>query len=114
MRWKGCEMKRVVGYCRVSTEEQAREGISLEMQAERIKAFAASQGWTVKQVFKDAGHSGTTLERPALQKMLANLDGIAAVCVWKVDRLSRKQRHLLSILEEILEPKGVGFVSVTE
>ena len=105
---------KVSGYSRVSTEEQARGGISLEMQAERIKAYAASQGWRLVRIFEDAGHSGTTLERPALQKMLSRLDGIGVVLVWKVDRLSRKQRHLLALLEEQFEPRRVGFVSVTE
>ena len=105
---------KVYGYTRVSTDEQARGGVSLEMQAERIRAYAASQGWNLVQTFEDAGHSGTTLERPALQKMLARLNGIGAVLVWKTDRLSRKQRHLLSLLEETFEPRGVGFKSVTE
>lgn len=105
---------RVYGYCRVSTEEQARDGISLELQAERIHSYAASQGWRVVRVFEDAGHSGTTLERPELQRMLAALDGIDAVLVYRVDRLSRKQRHVLALLEETFEPRGVGFKSVTE
>ena len=105
---------KVYGYTRVSTDEQARGGVSLEMQAERIRAYAASQGWKLVRIFEDAGHSGTTLERPALQKMVSRLDGIDAVLVWKTDRLSRKQRHLLSHLEETFEPRGVGFKSVTE
>lgn len=105
---------RVYGYTRVSTEEQARGGVSLEMQAERIRAYCDSQGWTLARVFEDAGHSGTSLRRPALQELLSKLDGIDAVLVYRVDRLSRKQRHVLVLLEESLEPRGVGFKSVTE
>jgi len=67
---------RVYGYTRVSTEEQARGGVSLEMQAERIRAYCDSQGWTLARIFEDAGHSGTTLRRPALQELLTRLDGI--------------------------------------
>jgi site-specific DNA recombinase len=52
--------------------------------------------------------------RAALQELLSKLDGIDAVLVYRVDRLSRKQRHVLSLLEESLEPRGVGFKSVTE
>ena len=58
---------RVFGYVRVSTDEQARGGVSLEMQRERISAYAASQGWKLVRIFEDAGHSGTTLERPGLR-----------------------------------------------
>ena len=105
---------KVCGYTRVSSEEQARGGVSLEMQAERIRAYAASQGWNLVRIFEDAGHSGTTLERPALQKMLSRLDGVGAVLVWKVDRISRKQRHILGLLEEYFEPHGVGFKSISE
>lgn len=105
---------KVYGYTRVSTEEQARGGVSLEMQAERIRAYCDSQGWTLARIFEDAGHSGTSLRRPALQELLSRLDGIDAVLVYRVDRLSRKQRHVLALLEENLEPRGVGFKSVTE
>jgi integrase len=105
---------KVFGYTRVSTDEQVRGGVSLEMQRERIASYAASQGWRLVRIFEDAGHSGTTLERPALQKMLSRLDKVSAVIVFKVDRISRKQRHLLTLLEEHFEPHRVGFVSVVE
>lgn len=104
----------VVGYVRVSTEEQSREGISLEMQADRIRAYCASQGWTMVHIYDDAGVSGTALQRPGLQAMLGSLQGIDAVLVWKVDRPSRRQKHVLAILEDMLEPVGVGFKSVAE
>src|SRR5207302_3676022 len=104
----------VVGYVRVSTEEQSRDGISLEMQTERIRAYCESQGWALVAIHKDAGVSGTSLQRPGLQELLAHLHGVGAVLVWKVDRLSRRQKHVLSILEDVLEPAGVGFKSVTE
>src|SRR3990170_4905021 len=104
----------VVCYVRVSTEEQQREGISLEMQAERIRAYCLSQGWTLTRIYTDGGASGTTLNRTGLQEMLTNLKGIGAVLVWKVDRLSRRQKHVLTFLEDVLEPAGVGFKSVTE
>lgn len=104
----------VIGYVRVSTDEQSREGVSLEMQAERIRAYCVSQGWSLLRIHEDAGVSGTTLQRPGLQELLSGLQGVGAVLVWKVDRLSRRQKHVLSLLEDVLEPAGVGFKSVTE
>src|SRR2546422_4812255 len=98
----------VAGYVRVSTEEQSREGISLEMQADRIRAYCDSQSWSLAHIYEDAGVSGTTLQRPGLQAMLSNLHDIGALLVWKVDRLSRRQKHVLTILEDMLEPAGVG------
>lgn len=105
---------KVAGYIRVSTEEQSREGISLEMQADRIRAYCESQGWALAALYEDAGASGTHLQRPGLQRLLASLQDVDAILVWKVDRLSRRQKHVLSILEDVLEPAGVGFKSVTE
>ena len=110
----GCRQMRVYGYTRVSTEEQVRGGVSLEMQADRIRAYAVSQGWNLVRIFEDAGHSGTTLERPGLQAMLLRLKSIGAVLVYKVDRLSRRQKHVLNLLEDVFEPCGVRFKSVTE
>jgi len=104
----------VVGYVRVSTEEQSRDSVSLEMQADRIRAYCVSQGWTLTHIYEDAGVSGIALERAGLQAMLSNLQGVNVVLVWKVDRLSRRQKHVLSVLEDVLEPARVGFKSVTE
>src|SRR5437667_929555 len=84
------------------------------MQADRIRAYCASQGWSLVRIYEDAGVSGTTLRRPGLQAMLSGLQSVGAVLVWKVDRLSRRQKHVLVILEDMLEPAGVGFKSVTE
>src|SRR2546428_1377702 len=84
------------------------------MQADRIRAYCDSQIWSLAHIYEDAGVSGTTLQRPGLQAMLSNLHDIGALLVWKVDRLSRRQKHVLTILEDMLEPAGVGFKSVTE
>jgi site-specific DNA recombinase len=107
---------RAVGYVRVSTEEQAREGISIEAQEERIKALATAKGWSLTSIIKDAGYSGKNLNRPGAKALLEICQKAEAdvVIVYKVDRLTRKQRDLWCLLEEIFEANGVGFVSVTE
>lgn len=105
-----------VGYIRVSTEEQAREGISLNNQEARIKAYCESQDWELVKVFSDEGFSGKNMKREGLKNLLIFLesDNVNVVVVYKTNRLTRKQRHLYQLLEDTFEKKGVGFKSVTE
>lgn len=80
----------VIGYLRVSTDEQARSGLGLEAQQERIASEAERRGWTVRWIVDD-GYTAATLDRPGITDALAALrahDGDALV-VAKLDRLSR-------------------------
>ena len=54
------------GYTRISSEEQARQGLSLEMQAQRIAAFCAAHGWDLRETFSEEGFSGAKRDRPGL------------------------------------------------
>lgn len=103
-------------YERVSTEEQAQSGFSLDAQKERLEAFCKSQGWSDFEHFTDDGYSGTNMDRPALQRLIryAERKQIEAVVVYKLDRLSRKQREVLYLLEEVFDANGVAFRSTTE
>lgn len=95
-------------YTRVSTEEQARHGYSLEAQEETCRARALSLGAAKVLVFSDEGVSGELLERPGLQKALEAAKGKDVklfVCL-DPDRLSRKLAHQLVITDEI-EKAGV-------
>lgn len=107
---------RVIGYVRVSTEEQAREGISIEAQEERIRALATAKGWSLVNIIEDAGYSGKNLNRPGAKSLIDICRKTEAdvVIVYKVDRLTRKQKDLWFLLEEVFEASRVGFVSVTE
>ena len=83
---------KAYGYARVSTEEQAKEGISLEAQQAKIKVFATLHDLDILEIITDEGVSGKDLERPGLRKLLElvqNREG-EAVIVYKLDRLSRK------------------------
>ena len=95
---------RLVGYCRVSTEEQAREGVSLDAQAERLRAFATAHGYELVGIETDAGMSGKVAPeaRPGMAAALARVregqaDGIVAL---KLDRLSRDTRATLDLVED--------------
>jgi len=107
---------RAIGYVRVSTEEQAREGISIEAQEERIRALATAKGWSLVKVIKDAGYSGKNLNRPGAKALLeiCQKAEVDVVIVYKVDRLTRRQKDLWYLLEDVFYKNQVGFVSVTE
>jgi len=102
-------------YCRVSTEEQSREGFSILAQRDRLMAFCRAQSWDVAGIYVDDGHSGAKLDRPALSRLRqdAKTDLFQLVLVWKVDRLSRKVAHLAALVDEF-DRAHVAFRSVTE
>jgi hypothetical protein len=87
---------RVVGYVRVSTEQQAQEGVSLDAQRARIKAYCVSQAISLVDVIVDDGYSAKSLERPGLRAALRMLaDGKAdGIVVVKLDRLTRSVKDL--------------------
>lgn len=80
----------ILGYLRVSTEEQARSGLGMEAQRERIAQEAIRRRWEVRWVVDD-GYTAATLERPGITEALAALRAgdASALVVSKVDRLSR-------------------------
>ncbi|MCM3294141.1 recombinase family protein [Paenibacillus sp. MER 180] len=107
----------VVGiYIRVSTEEQAQHGYSIDAQKEKMIAYCKSQGWTEYKLYIDDGYTGTNMDRPALNRLIRHVENqkINLVVVYKLDRLSRKQRDVLYLLEEVFEKKNTGFKSATE
>lgn len=106
---------RVALYIRVSTMDQV-EGYSLDVQRERLTAFCTAQGWDDVTVYMDDGESGTNMDRPGLKRMIRHIEEkkINAVIVLKLDRLSRKQKDVLYLLEEVFDKNGVVFKSATE
>lgn len=103
-------------YCRVSTDEQAREGISLEEQQERLKAYCRAMGFNGEaQLFIDDGYSAKSMERPELQRLLEIVKegAVSRIMVTKLDRLSRKLLDLLNLIDMFHE-YGVSFVSISE
>lgn len=107
--------KIILGYSRVSSEEQAQHGISVEAQRTILEGYAAMTSTRIR-IYEDAGYSGKNTNRPALQQLLAacRSGSVSAVVVWKLDRLSRSLRDTLTIIEDIFQPRGITLVSVTE
>ena len=110
--------------CAIYTRKSSDEGLeqafnSLDAQREACAAFIQSQkheGWTVSPtLYDDGGFSGGTLERPALQRLLAEIEAgqIDVIVVYKVDRLTRALSDFAKLVE-IFDRRGVSFVSITQ
>jgi DNA invertase Pin-like site-specific DNA recombinase len=111
---------RCAVYTRVSTDERLdQEFNSLDAQREAGQAYIDSQkheGWLkVPDRYDDGGFSGGSLQRPALQRLLRDVEAgrIDVIVVYKVDRLSRSLTDFARIVE-LFERHGVSFVSVTQ
>jgi len=109
------ERLRIAIYTRVSTEDQAKEGYSLEVQREYLESFALREGYEVFKVYCDDGISAYSTRRPALQALLADAKAkrFELVLVHKIDRFSRNLKNLLMLIDE-LSSYGVAFKSATE
>jgi DNA invertase Pin-like site-specific DNA recombinase len=107
--------RRAIGYCRVSTLNQAEEGVSLEAQEARIRAWAAANGYTLAAVHRDAGLSGKRADnRPGLQQALADAcRQEAALVVYSLSRLARSVPDAYAITGR-LEKAGASLVLLSE
>jgi DNA invertase Pin-like site-specific DNA recombinase len=103
---------RAVGYVRVSTREQAQEGVSLAAQEERIRAYCTARGWDLIRVYRDEGESGSDLDRPGVRSMIRDLkaNGVDVVVVLKLDRLTRSMRDLGYLIEDLFGGRALAAV----
>ena len=107
-------MKQAIGYVRVSTEQQANEGVSLEAQKAKIAAWCAAHEYELVQVFVDAGISGKKMEnRPELLKARAAVKKGMALVAYSLSRLARSTKDLIHISEEVAKKNG-DLVSLSE
>jgi site-specific DNA recombinase len=114
------KIRRCAVYTRKSSEEGLEQEFnSLHAQREACEAFIKSQageGWRlVRTHYDDGGLSGATMERPALQRLMADIDKglVDAVVVYKVDRLTRSLADFAKMVE-VFDARGVSFVAVTQ
>lgn len=110
---------RVIGYCRVSTVEQATEGQSLGAQENRIRAWCEAQDAELVEIIRDEGVSGTKLlgERPNGRRVSHLLDArrpsADAVVVVRMDRLGRDAAEQIALLKRFRSGK-VGLVAIAQ
>jgi site-specific DNA recombinase len=109
------QKKSVIGYVRVSTEEQVRDGVSLAAQRQRIEAFGIATGRTLDEIAIDEGVSAKSLARPQLQRILEGVrkGTVGTVIVLKLDRLTRSIRDLGELLDTFRKANA-DLVSVSE
>ena len=100
---------RAALYARVSTLDQEPEN-----QLQELRRYVEARGWTGSE-YVDHGVSGTKDRRPALDRLVADARRrkVDTVVVWRLDRLGRSLKHLVTLLDE-LQALGVGFVSLGE
>ena len=96
-------MTRIIGYARVSTQEQ-----DLQLQLDALEVAGCEKN----KIFTDKV-SGSKTERPGLEKCLSELKESDTLLVWRLDRLGRSMSHLIGLIEE-LRGRGVGFRSICD
>jgi DNA invertase Pin-like site-specific DNA recombinase len=110
--------------CAIYTRKSSEEGLeqefnSLHAQREACEAYVTSQkheGWkAIGVAYDDGGFSGGSMERPALRKLLADIEAgsVDVVVVYKVDRLTRALSDFAKMVD-VFDRRGVSFVSVTQ
>jgi site-specific DNA recombinase len=116
----GSARKRCAIYTRKSSEEGLDQAFnSLDAQREACAAFVLSQkheGWAVvPTLYDDGGYSGGAMERPALKRLIADIEAgrVDVVVVYKVDRLTRALSDFARLVE-VFDRRGVSFVSITQ
>lgn len=104
---------RVAIYTRVSTDEQAEHGYSLDNQLKMLEAFAFSRGMTVQDKYIEEGVSGRTIKRPQYQRMIQNKDQWDAILVMKMDRIHRNSKNFTEMMD-FLAKNNKDFISSME
>ncbi len=107
---------RAVAYVRVSTDKQATDGVSLDMQAAKVRMYAELYGIELVEVIVDEGASAKSLDRDGLSRALSLLDSGEAdgLIVYKLDRLTRSVRDLGDLLDRYFGPKASAALVVVE
>lgn len=106
---------RVALYPRVSGHEQ-EDNYSIPEQIDRMKKYCESRDWMVYKIYTDSGYSGSNMDRPGLQSLIKDSESgkFDMVLVYKLDRLSRSQKDVLYLVEDVFDKHGVAFSSMTE
>ena len=107
---------RAIGYVRVSTEDQAQGGVSLEAQEEKIQAYCLAKGWDLIKVIKDGGFSAKDLNRPGMQEILKGCkkEEFDVLVILKLDRLTRSVKDLGYLVEDVFGRNNIAFSSIQD
>jgi site-specific DNA recombinase len=102
-------------YVRVSTQDQAQHGFSLNAQQESLENYAKALGYEIFRIYRDEGKSAKDLKRPEMQQMLQDAEAkkFSAIFIYKLDRFSRSLKDLILTIDKLKEI-GVDFVSLQD
>lgn len=106
-------MSIVAAYIRVSTEEQANEGYSLEAQEQELRDYCEIYEHTIFKFYKDDGYSGTNTRRPAYREMLEDMEKWDSILVLKMDRIHRNTRNFIEMMDDLYKHHK-NFISCQE
>ncbi|EGT3616821.1 recombinase family protein [Clostridium perfringens] len=108
--------KLIAIYCRVSTDEQAENGYSIDEQEQKLKEWCKKMGYVIYKCYSDRGISGKNIkDRPALKELLSDAKErkFDMVISWKINRISRRLEDVLKIVN-LLEKNNITFKSYSE
>lgn len=102
-------------YVRVSTQEQATQGYSLNAQQEALENYAKALGYDIFKIYRDEGKSAKDLKRPEMIQMLQDAEDhkFQAIFIYKLDRFSRSLKDLILTIDK-LKQLGIDFVSLQD
>ena len=107
------ELTKVAIYTRVSTEDQAKEGFSLDAQLDKLRSYCKARDWEIADIYIDDGYSGRNIRRPKYIKLMNKKNNWDVLLVIKMDRIHRNSKNFMLMMED-LKKDGKEFVSMTE
>ena len=105
---------KAVGYCRVSTEDQADQGVSLQVQEERIRGQCVARQWELIEVVKDEGKSVRNLKRDGIRRIIEGCKRreFDVVVVTDLSRLTRNLNDQTYLTEDVFKKNGIQLCSI--
>ena len=106
---------KAIGYSRVSTEEQAKHGVSLDNQDNKISLQAELSEYNLVEIIRDEGHSAKNMKRPGIERVIQAVEAgeVDAVIIYKLDRLTRSVADLDRFIR-LLNKKDIALISVKD
>jgi len=104
---------RAAIYTRVSTEDQAKEGFSLDAQLDKLRSYCKARDWVIGGEYIDDGYSGRNAKRPAYSRMMDEMDKWDLLLVIKMDRIHRNSKNFMLMMEH-LSKNEKEFASMSE